>query len=443
MTTCAGGQRGFTLIELAIVMAVVGLVLGASLAPLRALDESRQAREESRRMETVRAAVVGYALRNKTRERIVSFAGDVASSGRIQIPAGRPYLPCPDVDGDGFEDRIPADKFVQGVEAEPMMEVTIQVTVTGGRPGTAALIYGGCRTSRGTIPWRTLGVPPADGWGNRRTYFADPVFASAVFGFDGKTVADIYDRRLPFCPGLPPPLRSPVAFATGLDATPPMDGRCPAVVCSGGRTNTPADLNACAQHMAAPPARCAWHPDRVPNVVLKAGAMADEAIRGDFAFPPGGILDGVPFVIVSHGPNGRGAVNHWATLGRPTNLTGTPGPVCNRGQLTSTSAGADDILARQGRGDYWKDNHEAMNATRLAPGNSAVARRCAPFRALLSATDADGLELSPSVFVWEPPGGDYAARQFDDTLAWMTREELSLAMGGRIPASPPMVCAQI
>ena len=442
------GQRGFTLIELAIVMAVVGLVLGASLMPLRALDENRQLRAETSRMETVRDAVLGYALRHRTRERMVAYEGeDILSPGPSGILPGRPYLPCPDVDGDGFEDRVPDANFIQGIEAAPTELVKIQVTVVNERPGAAERIYGGCRASRGTIPWRTLGVPPADGWGNRHTYFADPLFSNAVFGFDAKTIADIYDRRISGCP-----LRSPVPFPTGLgEAT---DRQCPAVICLGGGVDLddppngvdpdtePDEANACTEHLNAaatdPLFRCAWRADRIPALILKAGAIAESAIQDDgIEFPQGGILDGVPFVIVSHGPNGRGAVNHWATLGAPANPTGDLGPVCNRGQFSSTSSGEADLLPPD---NYPDDNHEAMNAARLAPGNES-ARRCPPLRGLANRADATGAELLPSVFVWEPPGGGYAARKFDDLLSWMTREELSLAMGGGIPESPSPVCA--
>ena len=446
------GQRGFTLIELAIVMAVVGLVLGASLMPLRALDENRQLRAETSRMETVRDAVLGYALRHRTREfegacRTVSYP-DSADLPRTISP-GRPYLPCPDVDGDGFEDRVPADKFIQGVETEPMMAVPIQVTVAGGELG----FYGECLASRGTIPWRTLGVPPADGWGNRYTYFADPLFSNAVFGFDDQTIADIYDRRLP-----DDPPRSPVNFDTGIagpGGEAATDRRCPAVICLGGGVDLddppngvdpdtePDEANACTEHLNAaatdPLLRCAWRADRIPALILKSGAIAESEISDGKTIPQGGIRDGVPFVIVSHGPNGRGAVNHWATLGAPANPTGDLGPVCNRGQFSSTSSGEADLLPPD---NYPDDNHEAMNAARLAPGNES-ARRCPPLRGLANRADATGTELLPSVFVWEPPGGGYAARKFDDLLSWMTREELSLAMGGGIPESPPPVCAGI
>ena len=58
-------RRGATLVELAIVLAVVGILMGGMLIPMRALEERRQLREETRRMERVRDAIVGYALRHR------------------------------------------------------------------------------------------------------------------------------------------------------------------------------------------------------------------------------------------------------------------------------------------------------------------------------------------------------------------------------------------
>ena len=58
-----------------------------------------------RRLEATRDAIVGYALRHRTRERVVKFEDDWSEAEwSFRLPKGRPYLPCPDWDGDGFED---------------------------------------------------------------------------------------------------------------------------------------------------------------------------------------------------------------------------------------------------------------------------------------------------------------------------------------------------
>ena len=464
----ASRKRGFTLIEIAIMMAVVGLLLGASAVTARHLEEKRLLQRQTERMETVRDAVVGYALRNRTRARTIVFqgaAGSVVSGNSVVVPAGRPYLPCPDVNGDGYEDRVPRmdlarmtagqGGFRQGVEINAPDSLTMEIQIASNRPqwwgDSSDYNYGGCLTSRGTIPWRTLGVDPSDHWGNRHTYFADPAFASAVFGFDSNTVANIYDSRAPRESGMPPSLRSPETFDAGL-GTILRDRQCPAVICAGGRANpgpsASDSTNACVQHITASPnnsSSCAWHSDRAENVILRAGSLTREPLP-DFSsldtFPVGGISDGLPFVILSHGPNGRGAVNHHATLRNPLNSSNIMGPICNHALFGVTAGAEGDILNAEA---YPADNHEAINATRLAPGNGSIAadRRCPPLRAVLDSGDITGVELNPSVFVWEPIAGGLDGRKtFDDLLLWMTRQELVSDIGA-IPRGSPFIIADV
>ena len=260
--------------ELAIVLAVVGIVMGGVLLPKRALEERRQLREEMRQMERVRDAIVGYAFRHRTKARTLQIVPVLRRSpvalgfeSTFRLPAGRPYLPCPDWDGDGFEDRLPegAEGFMQGMEVKPDLTVTIHVgnLFNGGQLIFGADVlgwvdplrqgsnrrntthpYGECAVSRGAVPWRTLGVPPADRWGGRHTYFADPLFSNSIFGFDRQTIADIYDRRIPDAPGLRLPQRL-FSFVGGGGFFDYADAEyfCPAVICDGGRAQN------CWQHV--------------------------------------------------------------------------------------------------------------------------------------------------------------------------------------------------
>ena len=252
--------------ELAIVLVVVGILMGGALIPMRALEERRQLREEMRQMERVRDAIVGYAFRHRTKARTLRIVPVLRQSplalgfvSEFRLPAGRPYLPCPDWDGDGFEDRLPAgaEGFMQGMEVKPDLTVTIHVGVP--MNGARLLIgddilswvdplrqgpnrrntthpYGECAASRGAVPWRTLGVPPADRWGSRHTYFADPRFSNSIFGFDRQTIADIYERRIPDAPGLRPsvPFPSHVGGGGSFDYA-DSEFFCPAVICDGAR----------------------------------------------------------------------------------------------------------------------------------------------------------------------------------------------------------------
>ena len=115
-------MRGFTLIELAIVLFIITLLLGGVLTPLGQQIAERQTGETRRALESARIALVGYALRQANQ------AGP---------------LPCPDLrntDGranDGLEDRL-AD--------------------------------GKCAAFTGNLPWHTLGLAEGDAWGNRLGY---------------------------------------------------------------------------------------------------------------------------------------------------------------------------------------------------------------------------------------------------------------------------------
>ena len=64
---------------------------------------------------------------------------------------GKPYLPCPDTNLDGSEENR-----------------------TGGV----------CPSQEGWIPWATLGIGQADGWGNHIRYRVHPNFSDGVNGFD-------------------------------------------------------------------------------------------------------------------------------------------------------------------------------------------------------------------------------------------------------------------
>lgn len=115
-------MRGFTLIELAIVLFIITLLLGGVLTPLGQQITERQTGETRRALESARIALVGYALRQANQ------AGP---------------LPCPDVRNreghanDGLEDRLPDGK---------------------------------CAAFTGNLPWKTLGLAEGDAWGNRLGY---------------------------------------------------------------------------------------------------------------------------------------------------------------------------------------------------------------------------------------------------------------------------------
>nr|VFJ87368.1 MAG: prepilin-type N-terminal cleavage/methylation domain-containing protein [Candidatus Kentron sp. LFY]VFJ87645.1 MAG: prepilin-type N-terminal cleavage/methylation domain-containing protein [Candidatus Kentron sp. LFY] len=116
--------RGFTLIEMAVVIAIISLLLGGLLIPLGAQIESRRIRDTERQLGIIKGALIGFAI--------------TSLNGR---------LPCPDIDGDGVEDRA------------------ISQSATS------------CTQLEGELPWVTLGLARTDAWGRPFRYAPDAAYA--------------------------------------------------------------------------------------------------------------------------------------------------------------------------------------------------------------------------------------------------------------------------
>jgi prepilin-type N-terminal cleavage/methylation domain-containing protein len=134
-------QSGFSLIEMAVVLVIVGLLVTGLLLPLSAQIDQRNYNETQRELSEMRDALIGFAL----------------SSAALD---GNPHLPCPDTNGDGFEDRAAG----------------LCVNVAGG------------------IPWATLGLGRLDRWGNPYIYRVTQGFANSTQGFNLGTPRDIEVR---------------------------------------------------------------------------------------------------------------------------------------------------------------------------------------------------------------------------------------------------------
>jgi prepilin-type N-terminal cleavage/methylation domain-containing protein len=124
------GKGGFTLVEIAVVLLIVGLVSVFGLRLLSSTNEGLRARLTRQNMDAIKAGLQAYMVR-----------------------AGR--LPCPAV-----ETNTPSDS-TYGIEATP---------TAGACPGTTVL---DSVASRGVVPWKTLGMTTEtafDGWGRQITY---------------------------------------------------------------------------------------------------------------------------------------------------------------------------------------------------------------------------------------------------------------------------------
>ncbi|MEW6120726.1 MAG: prepilin-type N-terminal cleavage/methylation domain-containing protein [Pseudomonadota bacterium] len=123
---------GFTLIELAIVLVIMTILIGGLAVPLSTQLKARQFAQTKAEIEAAREAIIGYTRLNRT-------------------AANRPYLPCPDITGDGREDRT----------------------------GTACT----SATGNGLLPWVDLGLTGQDAWNNRLRYATHPDSANSNVGF--------------------------------------------------------------------------------------------------------------------------------------------------------------------------------------------------------------------------------------------------------------------
>lgn len=125
--------RGFSLIEMAIVIFVIALLLGSLLVPLSTQVEQRKISETQKILDEIKEALLGFALTNG-------------------------YLPCP------------AISATNGSEA---------------RSG------GVCSARQGFIPWGTLGTPKLDAWGHIFRYSVTPAFSNSTTLFSLTTARDI------------------------------------------------------------------------------------------------------------------------------------------------------------------------------------------------------------------------------------------------------------
>ncbi|MES2636378.1 MAG: type II secretion system protein [Pseudomonadota bacterium] len=116
-------SQGFTLVEIAIVLIIFGLLIAAFITPLMAQRELQGRRETQALLNESKEALIGYAVVNR-------------------------HLPCPDTKAvpNGIEERKP---------------------------------NGTCDKDQGTLPWNTLGVEQLDAWQHFFHYRVDTTFSNS------------------------------------------------------------------------------------------------------------------------------------------------------------------------------------------------------------------------------------------------------------------------
>jgi prepilin-type N-terminal cleavage/methylation domain-containing protein len=135
MNTMRIEQKGFSLVEMAIVLVIVGLMIGGLITPLAMQLEQRKGAETQKALDEAREALIGYALRYG-------------------------HLPCPAVSAaNGLEDRR-------------------EMQCANGK-------------RQGFLPWATLGLAKSDSWNHLWRYSVTPAFSDSATRFGLNTPRDI------------------------------------------------------------------------------------------------------------------------------------------------------------------------------------------------------------------------------------------------------------
>jgi len=115
-------QAGFSLIELAIVLVIIGLLIGGGVVVLQTATERQKRGEQNRQLQEIREALYGFAL----------------ADGR---------LPCPSA--------------ISSADGEETLNASNDA----------------CAEVTGRLPWADLGVGRRDAWGHELLYHVNPEFA--------------------------------------------------------------------------------------------------------------------------------------------------------------------------------------------------------------------------------------------------------------------------
>ncbi|MBF2735234.1 MAG: hypothetical protein ISN26_04005 [Betaproteobacteria bacterium AqS2] len=181
-----GGARGYSLVETAIVLTAFLLVAGGMVYPLSNTWNEQTYKSEKEFVESLRGSIIAYAARSRNFSHRVAFESPDIVNVTLTVPGGRPYLPCPDVNGDGYENRI------RKVDTDALITISV---ISGVRSGVTTYVAGlnfepgRCVDDKGLLPFRTLGVRANDQWGNHYAYWVDGNFSNSILGFDQGTKA--------------------------------------------------------------------------------------------------------------------------------------------------------------------------------------------------------------------------------------------------------------
>lgn len=469
-------QRGYSLIEVAIALAIVGVVMGGIAIPIGNQLREQVYQRADTQVGTIVDAIIGYAIANRTNGQtlIHSNYGDTNIDimrfygHRItDIPAGRPFLPCPDIDNDGYEDRLSGitkqllpsrqgssiiargafdDRFnsLNSLDVNRYSGINSFDNVTLGGRTTGRLPMGSCLKYFGSVPYKTLGIKAGDPWGKAHTYVVHPNFAAAGFGFDQatrtETILKNYETNVVgpiFLDGSIVPMIGNYAM-----------GERPFLVCP---LDEPTSFNGCNQdhsHSSLDVAKKGFETGTANGFGLNAALnnryssiatyLTYTAPVGFIAnyyswqHPLSRVTDGIPFAVISHGIDNGGAHDALVPCTVPAIFSGSrprqalANDVNQSVNLAVAACSQAPIISGYENSSNTKLTRISGSTFNIPGGSNPSAHNAIYYNWIYAQQRAS--TTGNDTFV----GGAFRefnyADKFDDVVTWLTRRELAARM---------------
>ena len=431
-------QAGYSLVELGIVVVVVGIMVSGLIVPLGAELRAKNQDKVARQLSEAVDAIIGYAVVNRSPGALYRHHDLNRASGQdgknfygyrlTRIPSGRPYLPCPDTNGDGIENRgqlqVPVATYPLGIDGNSSNRHILRDSSAADSAGIDTAPFplpmisvGRCARAYGALPWRTLGLKPSDPWGNGFTYYVSGRFSTGLLGFDQLTRSSFLNDQVEV--NFPDGNSSGVSAASSSLDSIPVFVCDPGVITTSQRCSPERDLNTASQA----------HTRRTAQLSASHALYAYSMVRSHAI---GGAFDGLPFAIISHGPNGKGAISSFGDISSCKSFLGVAPiqQVLRRdAEVMNSVYGLCSSMRAPGAASL--DDQVNINGNpgfESDPGAGAAPDEDYPYQygyvyALGQANAVAHAQRVQSVNQDNSPLDGFAG-EFDDSVAWLTRREL-------------------